>query len=369
MRSIAMPIPAAPGARRARRLPLARSRIGLAALIGLAATAAVPAAEPESPSRVRLQSPALAVEVSPRLGGRMLHLSLPGAPNLLLEGEAVHSQPDPRVEADGQNIPYLGHEVWVGPQADWWKFQTVNAARRKAGAIWPPDPWLAHGRTRVLEQGGSRLVLEGAESPVSGVQLVQSFNLAPDRAALEHVVEMRSIRKQPVSRDIWFNSRVPPQTRVYVPVAPDGSGVRVRSDTGDGYDALATRTADGLFSLELLPPGEGLLGRRGKVFIQPQAGWIAGFNAGQAFVIHFEHQPLERIHPDQGQVELYLDWRPDQAYPSMMELEVHAPYTTLEPGASTSARQWWIVRRYDGPDRRDAQVAFLRRMLDEAGIE
>jgi len=338
----------------------------LAALLGAASLAAV-AAEPPVPLRMRLQGPALQMDVSPRLGGRILHLSLPGAPNLLLEGPAVQSEPDPQVRADGDNIPYLGHEVWVGPQSEWWTHQVLNPARRKAGAIWPPDPWLAHAPAKVLEQGDARLVVEGAASPVSGVQLTQSFNLAHDRAEL--VVDMRNIRKEPVARDIWFNSRVPPQTRVYVPVAADGSGVRVRSDTDGGYDALVSRSDDGLFSLELLPPGEGLLGRRGKVFIQPQAGWIAGFNAGQAFVIHFEKQPLERIHPEQGQVELYLDWRPDPAYPSLMELEVHAPYVALEPGQSTSARQWWIVRRYDGPDRRDAQVAFLRRMLDEAGIE
>lgn len=363
MRSCATPVPATPARRRAMRLPL------LATLAGLVASSVATAAEPVAPARARLESPALVVEVSPRLGGRMLHLSLPGAPNLLRVGDAVDSQPDPKVDARGENIPYFGHEVWVGPQADWWKFQTLNAARRKAEAVWPPDPWLAHASTRVLEQGPIRLALEGAASPVSGVQLVQTFNLAPDRTALEHVVEMRNIRKQPVSRDIWFNSRVSPQTRVYVPVPADGSGVRVRSDTEDGYDSLVTSTADGLFSLELLPPGEGLVGRRGKVFIQPGAGWIAGFNAGQAFVIHFEHHPLERIHPDQGQVEVYLDWRPDPTYSSLMELEVHAPYTTLEPGASTSAREWWFVRRYDGPDRRDAQVAFLQRMLDEAGIE
>ena len=145
--------------------------------------------------------------------------------------------------------------------------------------------------------------------------------------------------------------------------------MRVRSDTGEGFDGLVSSTADGLFSLEPLPPAPGLQGRRGKVFIQPRAGWIAGFNAGQAFLVHFELQPLDRIHPDQGQVELYLAWTPGQGDTGVMELEVHAPFATLAPGETTSAREWWTVRRYDGPDRRDAQVAFLQRMLAEAGVE
>lgn len=330
--------------------------------------AAVPA--PATPERLRLESPKLQLEVSPRLGGRVLHFSMPGAPNLLRIGEAVASQPDPRVQAAGENIGYLGHEVWVGPQAGWWTDQAVNPARRKAAAQWPPDPWLAHAAAQVLEHDDHRLVLQGAASPVSGVQLTQTFSIdpqRPDTAALS--VEMRNIRKRPVARDIWFNTRVHPETRVFVPVAADGSGVRVRSDTGDGFDGLVSSSADGLFSLEPLPPSAGLQGRRGKVFIQPRAGWIAGFAAGQAFLIHFEHEPLERIHPDQGQVELYLQWQPGQADTGLLELEVHGPFATLEPGASTTASEWWVVRRYDGPDRRDAQLAFLQRMLADAGVE
>lgn len=340
----------------------------LAACLPVAAAHA--AAGEAAPARVVLHSDMLEVQVSPRLGGRILHLSLPGQPNLLKVGEAVASQPDPQVDAQGEHIDYSGHEVWVGPQADWWRFQTLNPARRKAAAEWPPDPWLAHAPAKVLEQDDARVVVESAASPVSGVQLTHSVSIPPQRAdTVELSVQMRNVRAEPVSRDIWFNTRVQPETRVYVPVAADGSGVRVRSDTGDGYDGLLSTVADGLFSLELAPPGDGLHGRRGKVFIQPSAGWIGAFAAGQAFLIHFEHQPLERIHPDQGQVELYLDWQPHRADPGLMELEVHAPYVTLEPGASASAREWWVVRRYDGPDRRDAQVAFLQRMLADAGIE
>jgi hypothetical protein len=338
-----------------------------ALVLVLAMAAAGGAAAAPHPSTVRLEG-TLAVEVAPRLGGRLLHLSLPGRPNLLLVGDAVRARPEPEPDADGPHIPYMGHEVWVGPQADWWRFQDLNPARRRAAAQWPPDPWLAHAPARVLEQGEGHLRLEGAPSPVSGVRLVHGFTLAPDRPAIALEVEMRNIRREPVARDIWFNSRVPPETRVFVPVAADGGGVRVRSDTGGGYDGLVVRTADGLLSLELEPPDPGLHGRRGKVFIQPAAGWIAGFRAGQAFLIRFDHQPPERIHPEQGQVELYMDWRPDAADTGMLELEVHGPYTTLAPGAAVRAREEWTVLPYPGQDTPQAQAAFLPRLLEAAGV-
>ena len=92
--------------------------VSFAAFAGLALHIATPAfAGDEAPpaSTAWLRGEALQVEVSPRLGGRMLHLSLPGSPNLLKVGDAVAAQPDPNVDAEAGDIGYLGHQVWLGP--------------------------------------------------------------------------------------------------------------------------------------------------------------------------------------------------------------------------------------------------------------
>ena len=65
---------------------------------------------------------------------------------------------------------------------------------------------------------------------------------------------------------------------------------------------------------------------------------MAAFTKGQLFVIEFDLQPREAIHPDQGQVELYLDSDPDSG---LLELEVHAPYRTLPPGGRMAASERW----------------------------
>ncbi|GHC06301.1 hypothetical protein GCM10010080_20440 [Thermomonas carbonis] len=318
---------------------------------------------------MRLVDAGLVVEVSPRLGGRMLHLSLPGAPNLLKVGDAVATQPDPQVDAEARDIGYLGHQVWLGPQSQWWMHQQSNPARREAQAPWPPDPWLSYAATEVVGQTAEHIALRGTPSPVSGVRMVYRYALpAGTSGTLQTSATMRNIRDTPVSWDIWFNSRAPADTRVYVPVANEAD-VRLRHDVDGGFDGLSGATAGGFFSLDLDAPAAGKQGRRGKVFIQPRAGWMAGFRAGQAFVIRFELQPRERIHPEHGQVELYLNWLPDDQAGSLLEMEVHGPYTTLAPEAEASAKETWIVRRYDGPDRREAQLAFLATMLAEAGIE
>ena len=352
-----------------RRSTPAVIRAALAGLLLYVATPAFAGDEARATSTAWLRGEALELEVSPRLGGRVLHVSAPGAPNLLRVGDAVPEQPDPKVDAQAGDIGYLGHQVWVGPQGDWWRDQDVNQERREQAAAWPPDPWLAYAPVAVLEHARDRLRLRGVDSPVSGVRLDSSYTILPHRPdTLALDVRMHNIRERPVAHDIWFNTRVRADTRVFVPVA-DAGHARIRSDIDEHYDGLLGATEDGIFSLELSPPDAGKSGRRGKVFIQPSAGWMAGFSQGQAFLVRFELQPRERIHPEHGQVELYQQWRPDAPADGLLEMEVHGPHVTLSPGEATSAREWWTVRRYAGPETRDAQLAFLRAMLDEGGLD
>lgn len=307
---------------------------------------------------MRLENASIALEVTPELGGRGLGFSLKGKPSLLKVGEAVQTQPAPAASATGDDIAYLGHDVWVGPQQQWWTQQHVNPARREAKADWPPDPYLAFGKTRIIERTPTRLVLEGEDSPVSGVRLRKTYALSASRAdTVEVQASARNIRDSPVSWDLWFNTRTPGSTRVYVPVAHPRDA-RVESSTGPGIGPVASRVEGGLFSFQRSPLPAGMVARRGKVFLQPSAGWMAGFSGGQLLVIRFPHHARDLIHPAQGQVELYLD---DQADPdkSLLEMEVHAPYRTLAPGEQMQATESWTALAYDGPDTRESHAAFL----------
>ncbi|WP_368563083.1 DUF4380 domain-containing protein [Pseudoxanthomonas sp. UTMC 1351] len=307
---------------------------------------------------VRLDNGIVVLEVTPQLGGRGLGFSLQGRSNLLKVGEALTAQPNPEVSATAGDIGYLGHDVWLGPQSQWWTRQHVNPVRRDAKANWPPDPYLAFANTRTVERTSKRLVLEGVPSPVSGVQLRKTFALSPDRSdtAVLHV-QARNIRDTPVAWDLWFNTRVSPTTRVYVPVASK-QDVRVESSAGATIGELLPRIQDGLFSFERRPLPDGMSGRRGKVFLQPSEGWMAGFAGDQLFIIRFPHRARSLIHPEQGQVELYLDETLD-ASKGLLEMEVHAPYRTLQPEETMEAEESWTVLAYGGADTYEAQVAFL----------
>ena len=122
-----------------------------------------------------------------------------------------------------------------------------------------------------------------------------------------------------------------------------------------------------VFALDV--PAGGQPRRRGKVFLQPSAGWMAGFRGAQAFIVQFQHQARSAIHPDQGQVELYQDIDPARPQGGLIEMEVHAPWHTLAPGARMDAAELWTLLPYGGPDTRAAHLAFLRLHARALGLD
>jgi hypothetical protein len=346
-----------PGSRKA-HLALA---LALHCIAGGAAQAATPL------QSHLLDNGTLQARVSEAIGGRLLSFSLAGRPNFLRLEESA-GDPDAAVDASTDNVGWLGHEVWAGPQKDWWGGQDANPARAAARAVWPPDPYLSLARYTLVRATGAELVLDSPASPVSGLQLRKRYALVqgkPNSLRLEVTATNR--RDREVARDIWFNTRAHADTRVYVPVAAAADVTMQKDAGGPGGTALPHTLADGVFSLDM--PAAGEKPRKGKVLLQPAAGWMAGFRGGQAFIVQFARRARGAIHPDQGQVELYHDVQPGEPEKGLLEMEVHAPYVRLAPGRRMEASELWTILPYDGPDTRAAHLAFLRARARALGLE
>lgn len=310
-----------------------------------------------------LENDALRVEITPDIGGRVLSLQLIDQENFFRIGEAVRKNPNPKVRTNAQNIPYFGHETWVGPQSAWWTEQSVNKKRRAAKTTWPPDPYLAVAPNNVIERTAQKIVMSTPASPISGVELKKTFALTHIKNQVNVVVEAKNIRSESVAWDVWFNTRAHPDTQVYVPVATK-EDVRTSDFTPLIAAPLGFAVNDGIFALDLSAP-VGEKSRHGKAFIQPSEGWMAGFRGDQVFIVRFVLQPLKNIHPEQGQVELYHDYHPNSPSEGVLEMEVHGIYQTLAPGDSMTANEQWMLLRYDGPATHEARIAFLRKNLAE----
>jgi hypothetical protein len=326
------------------------------AILSLAALA-----ETAKIERLQLSNGVVTAEITPDIGGRLLAFSLAGKPNFLLVGEAVNTDPKPDTSPQADNIPYLGHEMWVGPQSQWWVHQQHNAKRAEAKADWPPDPYLILPANKVIEKRKGKIVLQSPESPVTGVQLTKTYELiAKDKNRLRLLVSAKNIRQENIAWDIWFNTRVHADTQVYIPVN-ESANIRPKSYDLPLAAPLVYIHEAGIFSLDLVPPPAGKKFRNGKMFIQPAQGWMAGFQGEQLFVVKFPLQPVSAIHPEHGQIELYSIYHPGNLAEGLLEMEVHAPYKTLAPGQTMQAEEQWTIMEYKGPNTREAQLAFLRK--------
>ncbi|QJD69479.1 DUF4380 domain-containing protein [Xanthomonas campestris pv. badrii] len=318
--------------------------------------------------RICLSNEVLELSLTPAFGGRVLSFNLRGQPNVLKVGAAVERQPTPAVSASAGDVPYLGHDVWVGPQIQWWLHQQVNPQRKAAAAVWPPDPYLSLASTRVVTRGPGQASLQGVPSPVTGMQLSKHVEISRTRAdTVQLRATARNIRKEAIAWDLWFNTRVAASTRVFVPVA-NRADVRVQPPSEAGTIAPMFSHHAGVLALRADVRDDSLI-QRGKLLLQPSAGWMAGFAGKQVLVIGFAHQPLAAIHPEQGQVELYLDAPPRHPEQGLLEMEVHAPYRQLAPGAQMQAQEQWTLLRYTGPDEEQAQRQFLCSKAEELGLD
>jgi len=319
-------------------------------------------------THLTLSNHVINVDITPDIGGRLLGFSLQGRDNFLLVGDAVAENSAPVVSPQSGHMPYMGHEMWVGPQSEWWVHQLLNAERNEQRAVWPPDPYLVLAKNQRVLESNSQIVLRSPNSPISGVVMEKTYSLvASNPNQLQLDVSVQNIRDTDVRWDTWFNTRVTPATQVYVPVASE-QDLRVNNIEDEIHGPLAYDLSQGIFHLDSQSVPSNKLGRKGKLLIQPSHGWIAAFRAKQLFVIQFTHQSYASIHPEQGQVELYLEYPMTEVSAGVLELEVHAPYKTLKPSGIMQAQELWTLLPYEGEDSPAAHRAFLRVQAKTLGL-
>ena len=328
-----------------------------------------------------LNSQAFSFAATPNLGGRALHFSVPGKPNLLLIDNAVATRPSPTPTADGQHIDYHGHIVWLGPQSQWWTHQILNPKRRDDGARWPPDPWLVWNENETLTSSPTEIALQGASSPLSGISLNKTFTVIDDGSKLLLTAQARNNNDHSVDNNLWFNTRVTTDAVIYTP-APAHNSVRFNTPQsphqppaflklnnvlkisraialGEDSEELHLDSAD---ILDAEKSKGRLKSRREKLFIQANEGWIAAFIKGQLLLIEFEPIEASRIHPEHTLIEIYYAFGSSDSS-EIIELEVHGPLSHYATGESIGFYETWQALAYTGIDSDAARLSFLEAAL------
>ncbi len=291
-------------------------------------------------------------------GGRVVLLQRSGGANILkvdldlLSGAAVRPR---TISVRYRFRQWNGHTVWCGPQSAFWADQNVYPQRRRRRANWPPDPYGEIGWFTTIARTPQSVTLEGPESPVTGLQLTKTIELTHGTVRLS--VCARNIRDRAVSWDLWPNTRVDGMSRVYVPASEDDV-LRVQTGHGRRAEPMAHSIVDGCFTFLPEAPVDGAVLRYGKAFLHPPRGEMAAFCGSDVLRIRFDTVARKRVHPEQALVELYN--MVNRSGESLLELETHGPYRTLQPGEVMRVEQTWDLYEYAGGDSDTERIAFVK---------
>jgi hypothetical protein len=70
------------------------------------------------------------------------------------------------------------------------------------------------------------------------------------------------------------------------------------------------------------------------------------------------------VHPYHSFIEIYSALGSEKPARDFLELEMHGPYRTLQPGESMCFEETWELVDYFGPDTHEGRTAFLNDLLN-----
>lgn len=276
------------------------------------------------------------------VGGRIVSFHRVGKPNVLESDPALWEEAERLVPSPTMLDfkAYNGHEVWVGPQSQWWKQQKLNPEKYDSDLFWPPDPYISFGSYSVVEKTPSSVTIVGETSPISGVRMTKKVRIDPD-GSLFFEVSAENMRTSPVSWDLWLITRVNGHNPNFVPVASEEDVVL--GEPSHPYQGRPTyKVENGFFSFTPFDNDGKFEECTGKAYIKASEPVIMTYCGDECLTLRFEHHNPSQIHPEQAEIELY-NFVHKEASKSLLELEYHTPYKKLMPHESISTWSKWSL--------------------------
>jgi hypothetical protein len=270
------------------------------------------------PHGFRIENGAVALELDPMDGGRIVELSLAGRSVVVPRSESVRA---------------YGSSFWPSPQSDW---------------NWPPPPELDALPWRARIDGPAIVAesLENQQQRLSASQRIEAL------ASGGFVIDYRIKNLSSAARKLagWQNTRVRPRGLTFFP------------SSGPAYPQSA-------FSLA---PQGGVMwfahgghadARKGKLFADGDEGWLAHVDGDLLFVKVFPDVARERQAPGEGDVEIYVDPAGE-----FVEVEQQGPYEEVAPGGELHwSCRWALERLAPGQPRRPGDRGLVARARALAG--
>jgi hypothetical protein len=239
--------------------------------------------------------------VDAKLGGRIVTFSLSG--HNILTGPAV----------DAANF---GSTFWSSPQSDW---------------NWPPPPEI-DSAPYTASLDGTILSLSGVPAPGLGLAVGKKFSADGQVGAVtvEYTIANRS--RQARQAAPWEITRVAAGGLTFFPMGEGGP-------RKGPQDLLNTTIVDGMawFAYDAAA-----ITADQKLFADGREGWIAHVDGDLLLVKSFADTLPAQAAPGEAEIEIYAN-----AGHTYVEVENQGAYVSLAPGAATSWRVRWTLRKLD----------------------
>lgn len=298
---------------------------------------------------VKISNGGVEALILPEVGGRIVSYHRHGKPNVLESDPDLWEEPlSDRLVPSPSMLDfkaYNGHEVWVGPQSQWWKQQTLNQEKIDSDLFWPPDPYISFGSYHVKTQSETSVTIEGETSPISGVRMEKRIVLEAD-GSLYFEVTAENMRDTEVAWDLWLITRVNGHLPNFVPVA-SASDVFLGEPSHPYQGRPTYKVENGYFSFTPLVNDGKFEECTGKAYIKAAKPEIIVHCGDERLTLVFEHHDFETIHPEQAEIELY-NFVHKEANKSLLELEYHTPYQHLAPHETISTWSRWSLSLLNG---------------------
>lgn len=294
-------------------------------------------------------------------GGRIVSFNKIGGHNLLESNPSMWNEKEEERLVPSPDMlefrGYNGHEVWVGPQSQWWKQQSLNPEKANSDLFWPPDPYISFGIYHIIEQSESHIVIQGDCSPISGVSFQKNIRIDKDGNLLFDVTATNH-RKSDVSWDLWLITRVNGYCPNFVPIdQPKDFHLGEPSHPWQGRPSYQIK--NGYFSFTPQNFDRTFDECTGKAYLNTNTPIIYTRCGDEWLTLSFPHNDPATIHHEQAEIELY-NFVCAEKKDSLLELEYHTPYRTLKPGESMSAHSKWQIGK-------PSNINELLEILDEEG--
>ncbi len=317
----------------------------------------MPRKAPNESSLLFVRGKVLEVGIHPMRGGRTVILRVLGSGENLLDQEPDTWGATPKSEQVLLDAPFLqdrGQVVWWGPQHRFWAEQTLHALHREKISTWPPDPFLTEAPYKVISHENRKLVLRSPVSKFSNIQITKTWE-AQENGTICFSVEAVSPHVSIRSRNLWFNMRVSPNAREFVPVG------KAAEFAISPLENAIPRIFSGILSIELPPGGASRDKVSLKVNVCPSEGWMAaGFPTG-FLLLKFPLTSKENMVENHSPVEIFREWQ--YGKPFLLEMEQHGPSANVAAGEAIFHREVWEWIPFTGKSDVETQANFLSEVI------